>query len=653
MTTVSRFKKSPLQSAILLALGINGAAITMSGGSAMASQFACADPITAGTPNANSANFTMLSAAGYVVGGTNDVLMTWDGKANNASGDYAGPGAPGTIANVTASSTAPFFNHTWTAHDIQVFGPGSYSFDATLSDGRPGQAPETGSLNVTVPSGSLGMHMLFDWNGNNNIDVVVVAAQGAASSPGAIFGTGLLYSTTTNTKGQFKCDANFTGAKTANCLFDGGPYGSAGQPTKDQVWTMASSDPDGDAVMGVPMAAGGPFAGFNANFNMLATVTGRQGDSATGCQLSGTDTDPDPFNFPAVEDAPFNQLIESAPVTVSDLTDGVTVAISVTGGQYAVSTDGGSTYSSFTNPPPQVKNQDRVKVRGMSGSANDQTTNVVLTIGGRPGTFTIATPVTPKPSASNFTMVDSAGGIVGGTNDVLFTQTGPLNTNVATAVVNGTLKSCQPFPFFGFTWTAYDVKLYGPGTYTIPTADTPGPTTSCRFGKAICARGQDYGPITVGPGQIMAHMKFAWNTTEGIDVINIWEAGKVFGPSKLYLGPAGEGDPTKVWDYMSIDVVPDGAVSGDGRNGLPMIDGPFTGFNANFNIDLSATKCPAPPPPVVVQQDVAGSAAAENKSCSLSTSPVAASRRADWWIVGGFVTLLGALRLRRSVRRDV
>jgi hypothetical protein len=206
----------------------------------------------------DSANFTMLSALGYVVGGTNDVQMAWDGDGFTASSDYTGPGS---YANVTASSTAPFFNHTWTAHDIQVFVPGSYSFDTTIGGGNP----EAGTLSMTVGAGQLGMHMLFNWNGNNNIDVVVVA------QPSSIFGSGLLYSTTTNTKGQFKCDANFTGTKTANCLFDGGPYGSAGQPTKNQVWMMASTDANGDGVMGVPMAAGGPFAGFNANFN--ATMT--------------------------------------------------------------------------------------------------------------------------------------------------------------------------------------------------------------------------------------------------------------------------------------------------------------------------------------------------------------------------------------------
>jgi hypothetical protein len=207
----------------------------------------------------SAANFTMLAANGGVVGGTNDVNMVWDGNGYSSSTDYTGPGSG---ANVTASSTAPFFGHTWTAHDIQVFTPGSYSFDVTLGGGNP----ETGTLLATVGAGQLGMHMLFNWNNNNNIDVFVVA------SPGSVFGSGLLYSTVTNTAGKNKCDSSFTGTITKNCLFDGGPFGGP-VPTKSMVWMLASTDPDGDGVMGIPMATGGPFAGFNANFNANMAMT--------------------------------------------------------------------------------------------------------------------------------------------------------------------------------------------------------------------------------------------------------------------------------------------------------------------------------------------------------------------------------------------
>jgi hypothetical protein len=243
-------KKTMLVSGIALTLGATNAEAGL-----------VADVLGPYDWSTDSANFTVLAPDGSVInlGGTNDVSMAWDGNAYNSSSDYTGPGG---AENVTASSTMPFGGHMWTAHDIQLFLPGSYSFDVTLGGGTA----ETGTLSATVGAGQLGMHMLFDWNAGLNMDIFVVFAQNS------IFGSGLLYSTQTNTKGQFTCDYNFAGAITKNCLVDGGGYGSAGAPTKNQLWMLASTDGDGDGVMGIPMASGGPFAGYNFNFNANLTA---------------------------------------------------------------------------------------------------------------------------------------------------------------------------------------------------------------------------------------------------------------------------------------------------------------------------------------------------------------------------------------------
>lgn len=249
--TANLFRKTLLASSIALTMGttsVEAALVT--------------DVWGANTWSTDSANFTMLwggdnvyvGGEGGVVGGTNDVNVYWDGNGFNANSDYTGPGS---VSNVTASSTTPFYGNTWTAHDIQMFAPGTYSFDVTQGGG----SGESGILAATVNAGQLGMHMLFDWSGSLNIDVFMVF------SPSTIFGSGLLLSTETALTGKQKCDASFTGTITQNCLYDGGGYGPAGQPVKDQIWMLASIDPDGDGVMGVPMAAGGPAAGFNFNFN--------------------------------------------------------------------------------------------------------------------------------------------------------------------------------------------------------------------------------------------------------------------------------------------------------------------------------------------------------------------------------------------------
>jgi hypothetical protein len=105
------------------------------------------------------------------------------------------------------------------------------------------------------------MHMLFDWNGNLNIDVFIVFAQNS------VFGSGTLASS------DSKCMSLYTGTITKNCLYDIPTYGVGTIPVTNEVWTLASVDGNGDGVMGIPMAAGGPFAGFNMNFNFNLTAT--------------------------------------------------------------------------------------------------------------------------------------------------------------------------------------------------------------------------------------------------------------------------------------------------------------------------------------------------------------------------------------------
>jgi hypothetical protein len=183
--------------------------------------------------------------------------LLWDGNAYNANSDYTGPGGS---ANATVSSTAPWFGVSWTAHDVQMFLPGSYSFDSAQGGGNP----EAGILNVSVGAGQLGMHLLWDWGVWLNIDLFMVFDQNS------VFGSGIARSTAGVTaSGANLCDAGTI----KNCLYDGSYFGSAGKPLGGQAWMLASVDGDGDGIMGIPMMPGGPIAGFswNLNANMIPT----------------------------------------------------------------------------------------------------------------------------------------------------------------------------------------------------------------------------------------------------------------------------------------------------------------------------------------------------------------------------------------------
>ena len=210
-----KFKKTAL------VMALTSAAI-LSGGVAEAAQVsACGFATACAAVSSTANNFTMLTGAGGFVGGTNDVSMTWAGTVFNSNSDYTGPGG---ASNMTLSSPSTFNGYLWTAHDIQVFAPGTYTFNTALGGGNG----ESGTQTLTVGAGQLGAHMLFNWNGNNNIDVSVLW------NPNGVFGTTAAQQSLTGTA----------------------------------VWNAVSIDGDGNGSPGIKMALGGPFANFQANFNL-------------------------------------------------------------------------------------------------------------------------------------------------------------------------------------------------------------------------------------------------------------------------------------------------------------------------------------------------------------------------------------------------
>lgn len=236
-------EKSALTAAVL-------GALISSAGAAQAAQVFSAYP---GIFDSSS-NFTVLGSNGDMYQGTNDVVFNWDGSIFTAASDYTGPG---TSTNASLTSATPFFNYSWTAHDIQVFGSGTYAFDTALGGGNP----ESGILAMNVGSGQIGMHLLWDWNGNFNMDIALVLEMNA------VFGSGKAFFANS-------ADCGTLGNTTpgANCLWDGAGFGPAGAPSVNQTWMYASVDGNGDGVPGIPTVAGGPTAGTNYNFN-FAPVT--------------------------------------------------------------------------------------------------------------------------------------------------------------------------------------------------------------------------------------------------------------------------------------------------------------------------------------------------------------------------------------------
>jgi len=170
----------------------------------------------------------------------------------------------------------------------------------------------------------------------------------------------------------------------------------------------------------------------------------------------------------------------------------------------------------------------------------------------------------------SFTMRDPNGGLVG-TVDA-FVGGNPKDSNYLDPNSNSffssidTSKVCadesctvsgatlaSPTPFFGELWTTNTIRLFNtPGTYTFNTIQDGNPPLS----------------MTVKPGQVGAHMLFDWSVNKDIDVVVVWDYG--------------------CGDAQLVTTDPDG----DGIIGTKMVDGPFKGFNAAFDLKTVAGQQP-------------------------------------------------------------
>ena len=117
------------------------------------SNIALALSLALGASAASAASLTMSSANFQMLGATGSEMHNASVTGSIGDGAWA------------VSPTATFFGALWTAHSGTTFGPGSYTFDTVEG---------ASYTNVTVGAGQVGGHILFDWNGTFDIDVVNV-----------------------------------------------------------------------------------------------------------------------------------------------------------------------------------------------------------------------------------------------------------------------------------------------------------------------------------------------------------------------------------------------------------------------------------------------------------------------------------------------
>lgn len=221
-------------------------------------------------------------------------------------------------------------------------------------------------------------------------------------------------------------------------------------------------------------------------------------------------------------------------------------------------------------------------------------------------------------ATNNFTMVGAANGVTGGNNTTLFTWDGTYRTAVVTDGTHNAVFSSAT-KFGGWLWTAHHGNVYAPGTYTF--------NAGCAAGNPSCGTGPSY-TLTVPAGQIGVHMLFDWGSTSSgaglalcgkancdIDVVLLWDMNKSWAQTGTTSGFSTIASSTNtintVWSGVSIDT----PIDADNFSGTQMIDGPFIGQSANFNVNGIAA---APAYPLL--QTVAPASGATNQPTNTGIS---------------------------------
>ena len=178
-----------------------------------------------------------------------------------------------------------------------------------------------------------------------------------------------------------------------------------------------SVDP-GTGTYGAPTASAGVVrSGYNVKTQLTASSLGNTVVTSTvtiggvagvySVNTGVVDTTPNAFSFIAATNSEVSTVNESSVVTVAGVDAGQDVAVTITGGSYAINT--GSGYSAFTTNPGVIRLGQLIKVRLTTGSAYSATTTATLNIGGVTADYAVTTRAADvTPNSFSFTAVTGA-----------------------------------------------------------------------------------------------------------------------------------------------------------------------------------------------------------------------------------------------------
>lgn len=205
------------------------------------------------------------------------------------------------------------------------------------------------------------------------------------------------------------------------------------------------------------------------------TVGGVTGSFESVVPSPTNDTTPDAFSFPAVSNAEAGSVVESAVRTISGFN--TAAPISITGGEYRLSPNGGGYLSGASTIEPGQSVQLRVTAATAAGSSRQAT----VTIGGVSGSFTVTT--RQAAGASTATIADAPNGAV------TLSTTGGRLVNARTVPVPSGAPDDRLYPNGFF---AFDVENVSAGSeitvqITLPSGSAPDSYVKCSSAGNSCS----------------------------------------------------------------------------------------------------------------------------------------------------------------------
>ena len=236
-----------------------------------------------------------------------------------------------------------------------------------------------------LPAAGKGYHVVSKWTNGYENKQVSINSDGTVSY--FLYGTTTSLLGTTQSPGVTSATELHTGVWFhVVATYDGGSMKIYINGVQDANTAAAFNDVgDGAGTLYLGYNPDTAFAGGEAYFNGLLDEVGWYNRTLSTDEIGKIVQEPDPFSFTAQTGMPLSTTIVSNPITVTGIS--AAAVISITGGEYSVSTDGGGTWGSWTNHAGNVGVNDQVRVRQTSSGSYSTSTTATVVIGSVGGVF--------------------------------------------------------------------------------------------------------------------------------------------------------------------------------------------------------------------------------------------------------------------------